>query len=175
MILMNQEDFLPYSVLIINVFVLSLMLMIPRFLARIMHNQKVSKFKKNIDLSRKSNYKQTELFPIILIGSNAATDVFLREIVTNEDVSFNFIPVGILSLDRDDIGRVIKGIPILGEVRDIGRVLRELKENGVMPTQLIITEKTVSESMKQFLARYVQDHGMVLMQVIHQYTFNPIS
>ncbi|MDR1034480.1 MAG: hypothetical protein LBL32_00895 [Holosporales bacterium] len=175
MILMNQEDFLPYSVLIINVFVLSLMLMIPRFLAKMIYNQKMNKFKKYGDPHKGHGRKQIDSPQVILIGSSASAEVFLREVIINEDVTFNFTPIGILSLDLDDIGRIIKGIPILGEVRDIGRVLRELALDGITPRQIVITEKTVPESLKDFLARYVQDHELLLMHVIHQYTFNPVS
>ncbi|MDR1288840.1 MAG: hypothetical protein LBJ77_00380 [Holosporales bacterium] len=175
MILMNQEDFLPYSVLIINVFVLSFMLMIPRFLTKMMYNQKLNKLKKYGDPSHGNSKKQIDAPQVILIGSSSSTEVFLREVIINEDVTFNFTPVGILSIDSDDIGRIIKGVPILGEVRDLGRVLRDLSDEGIIPKQIVITEKTVPEYMKNFLARYVQDHELLLMHVIHQYTFNPVS
>jgi O-antigen biosynthesis protein WbqV len=176
MILMNQEDFLPYSVLIINIFVLSFMLMIPRFLTRMMYNQKINKIKKYGDLHHGNNSrKQSDSPQVILIGSTAANEIFLREVINNEDITFNFTPVGILAMDPEDIGRVIKGIPILGEVRELGRILRELREDDIIPKQLVITEKTVPEYMKNFLARYVQDHELLLMHVIHQYTCNPVT
>jgi O-antigen biosynthesis protein WbqV len=174
MILMNQEDFLPYSVLIINVFVLSIMLLIPRFLTKMMYNQKISKLKKYGNLEDK-NRQQADAPQVILIGSNASADIFLREVVTNEDITFNFTPVGILTLDSDDIGHAIKGVPILGEVRDLGKVLYELREENVFPRQLVITEKTIPEKMKNYLLRYVEDHNLLLLHVIHQYTFNPVS
>jgi FlaA1/EpsC-like NDP-sugar epimerase len=120
-------------------------------------------------------HQQIDAPQVILIGSNASADVFLREVVINEDITFNFIPVGILTLDSDDVGHVIKGVPILGEVRDLGKVLYELREENIFPRQLVITEKSIPDKMKNYLLRYVEDHNLLLMHVIHQYTFNPVS
>jgi O-antigen biosynthesis protein WbqV len=173
MMLMNQEDFLPYSVLIINIFVLSLLLLIPRFLTRIIYNQRVNKMKKFGDLTRKEP-QMLDTPPVLLIGNNESIDVFLREVIINEEVSFNFEPVGILTLNPSDIGRMIKGVPIVGEVRNLMHIIRELNQAGTFPRQLVITEKTIPESEKKFLVQYVQDHGLLLMHVIHQYTFNTV-
>ena len=174
MMLMNQEDFLPYSVLIINVFVLSVMLLTPRFLSRMMYNQRVNKMKK-FDKFTQREEAQVDMPSVILVGNNASAELFLREVVINEDVTFNFDPVGILSLGEPDIGRTIKGVAILGEIRDLSRVLKELHGEGVFPRQIVITEKSVPENVKNFLVRYVQEHGLLLMHVFHQYTFNTVT
>jgi FlaA1/EpsC-like NDP-sugar epimerase len=172
MMLMNREDFLPYSVLIINVFVLSFMLMVPRFLSRILYNQKTSKMKRFAEKLE----QQTEVPQILLIGSSQSIEVFLREVVSNDEIPFNFEPVGILTLDRDEVGHIIKGVPIIGEIRDIHGVIRLLNSREkIFPKQIIITEKSLPENAKKFLVRYVQERGMLLMHVIHQYTFNAIS
>lgn len=173
MMLMNQEDFLPYSVLIINVFVLSVMLLTPRFLSRMMYNQRMNKMKKFDKLTQREE-AQVDMPPVLLIGNNSSVEVFLREVVINEDVTFNFDPVGILSISDPDVGRTIKGVTILGEIRDLARVLRTLHEEGVFPRQIVITEKAIPDNIKNFLVRYVQEHGLLLMHVIHQYTFNTV-
>lgn len=174
MMLMNQEDFLPYSVLIINVFVLSFMLLIPRFLTRMMYNNKVNKLKK-YDKITKREEQSADIPQIILIGNNESAEVFLREVISNEDVTFNFNPVGILSFDSEDVGRVIKGVPIIGELRDINKALKRLDDEGMNPRQFVITEKSIPENIKKFLVKYAQDHGFLIMHVIHQCTFNTIS
>jgi O-antigen biosynthesis protein WbqV len=172
MTLMNREDFFPYSVLIINLFVLSIMLVTPRFLSRILYNQKIKKMKR----FSKELEQQAEVPRILLVGNSASIEVFLREVVSNNDVSFNFEPVGILTFDREEVGHIINGIPIVGEIRDIHNVMRTLNNREkIFPKQIILTEKALPENAKRFLIRYVQENGMLLMHVIHQYTFNSIS
>jgi O-antigen biosynthesis protein WbqV len=174
MILMNQEDFLPYSVLIINVFVQNIMLLIPRFLAKTMYNQKLKRLKETSNFTKKSN-QQIDMPQILLLGTNNSVEVFLREVVINEDISFNFTPIGILTLNSDDVGHTIKGIPIVGEVKSLGKVLKEMRDRNIFPKQIVVTEKSIPESMKHFLMEYVRDHGLLLIHVIHQCTFSPIS
>lgn len=174
MMLMNQEDFLPYSVLIINIFVLSFMLMIPRFLSRMIYNQRISKIKR-FDSITKRTEQASDVPEVLLIGNSDSVEAFFREVISNDDVSFNFDPVGILTLDQADEGRIIKGVPILGELRDINKIIRTLNKDGVFPRQIVISEKNLPENAKKFLIRYVQDHGLLLMHVMFQCTFNTVS
>lgn len=174
MMLMNQEDFLPYSVLIINIFVLNFMLLIPRFTARILYNNKMNQIKRIEALTRGSE-KQVEIPQILLVGGPASVDAFLREIFSTEDMQINFDPVGVLSIDQEDVGRSIKGVPIVGTIRQINFVMKEFSKEGVFPKQLFVTEKNIPENLKNFLVPYVQSHGILLMHVMHQYTFNTVT
>jgi O-antigen biosynthesis protein WbqV len=174
MVLMNQEDFLPYSVLIINVLVQNVMLLIPRFLIKSVYNQKLKKLKESSRLTRKSD-RQISMPQILLLGTSGSVEAFLQEVIINEDVSFNFTPVGILTLDPEDIGRTIKGIPIVGEVSNISTILEDMRKRHMFPRQIVLTEKSIPKSMKNFLVERVQDHGLLLLHVIHQCTLNPIS
>ncbi len=174
MMLMNQEDFLPYSVLIINAFVLSFMLMVPRFLSRILYNQKKKK-QKRFDSILKKSETSSEIPDVLLIGNIGSAEAFFREVVSNEDVTFNFNPIGILLINQMEIGRVIKGIPILGELRDIGLIMRKLNKEGKFPRQIVITEKILSDNAKRFLLKFAQEHGILLMHVMFQCTFNTVS
>jgi FlaA1/EpsC-like NDP-sugar epimerase len=174
MMLMNQEDFLPYSVLAINTFVLSLTLLIPRFTARVLYSHKVEKMKK-IEAMTKIEEKPSTIPQILLIGCSASVDMFLGEISANEDLQFNFEPVGILSMDQDEVGRAVKGVPIIGHVRQLGGVIRELAQENVFPRQIFITERSISDNMKRFLMSCVRNHGLLLMHVMHGYTFSNVT
>lgn len=174
MMLMNQGDFLPYSVLIINVFVLSISLMFPRFLCRIVYNQKLSKIQKFDAIVQ--NKTQTTYVPrVLLIGNLESVEAFSREVISNDDVSFNLAPLGILTLDQADIGRTIKGIPILGELRDIDKVMQTLAKEGVAPEQLVIAEKQLSDRAKKFLIRYAQKSNILLLHAIFQFSFCKVA
>ena len=174
MMLMNQGDFLPYSVLVINVFVLSIILMVPRFLSRMVYNQKLSKIRRFDSIANRGS-QASDVPEVLLIGNATSIEAFSREVISNEDVSFNFDPVGVLTLDPADIGRTIKGVPILGELRDIQKVITTLNKEGVFPKQLVISEKQLPDNAKKFLLRYAETHGLLLMHVMFQYSFSPVS
>jgi FlaA1/EpsC-like NDP-sugar epimerase len=174
MLLMNREDFLPYSTLIINTFVLTLMLVIPRLLSRMLHNQRL----RTMRMQGASNGAQNASLAnprILLVGSKESAEVFLNEIVSNDDVTFNFEPIGILTFDPLDVGRVIRGVSIVGELRDIHEVLKTVRADGIALRQIVITEKSIPENAKKFLVKYVKDHGLLLMHVIHQCMFDTVS
>ncbi len=176
MMLMNQEDFLPYSVLIINVFVLAFMLLIPRFTARILYNSRISRTKKmehSIKIQR--NFSDTDQTQVLLVGNPSSVDLFLREFIENDEVQFDFKPVGILSIDQEDIGRAIRGIPIIGTVKQISLGIRNLSREGVFPKQILVTDKHIPEPLKKFLISFGQNHGLLLMHVLHQYTLNTVT
>jgi O-antigen biosynthesis protein WbqV len=174
MLLMNREDFLPYSVLIINTFVLTLMLIIPRLLSKVLHNQRLKKTRK-MQVRCAGQNAQAENPMVLLVGSKESAEVFLSEIVSNDDITFNFDPVGILTFDPLDVGRVIRGVSIVGELRDIHTVLRTVKADGIVPRQIVITDKSIPENAKKFLVKYVKDHGLLLIHVIHQCMFDTVA
>ena len=171
MMLMNQEDFLPYSILVINVFVLSFSLMIPRFLCRMTYNQKVSKIKQ-FDVIK---HNVSDAPKVLLVGSLSSVEAFCRELEENEEIDFNFDPVGILTVGQTEMGRTIKGIPILGELRDINEITKELKAEGICPKQILLTDKTLPDAAKRFIARYARSTGAMLLHVLFQYSFNQVS
>ena len=171
MMLMNQEDFLPYSILVINVFVLSFSLLIPRFLCRMTYNQKISKIKQFETVKRNVPGAPK----VLLVGNISSVEAFCREVEENEEIDFNFDPVGILTLDQAEMGRAIRGIPILGELRDISAVTKELKTEGIYPKQIVLTDKTLPELAKGFIMRYAKSTGTMLLHVLFQYSFNQIS
>ncbi len=173
MMLMNQEDFLPYSILIINMFTLSFMLIIPRFTAKILYDNKMNQIKK-IEALTRVHEKYVEIPKILLVGSTESVASFLREISPVGDTQFNFDPVGVLSMNQEDVGRSINAVPIVGSIREINFVMKEFSRKGVFPKQLFITERSVPDNLKKFLISYVQDNGLLLMHVMHQYVVNKV-
>lgn len=173
MLLMNKEDFLPYSVLAINVFVLFLMLIVPRVTVRLLYNNRMSKIK-NIEMAKTKEEKLADATQVLLVGSPAAVDMFLRDVVSNDDVQFSLDPVAILSTSSSDVGRSIKGVPIIGSVKQLESAIRELFKEGITPKQIIITERNIRDDMKNFLVSYVQQHGLLLMHVFYQYSFSQV-
>lgn len=173
MMLMNQEDFLPYSVLVINVFVLSFMIITPRFVACTLYNHRMNTSRNNSEIH---NLQKVHESPsALLIGGSNATEIFLREIVMNDELDFQFNPIGIVSMDISEVGRTVKGLPILGEIRELHLVMKSLKKEGIYPNHLIITDKNLQDSVKKHLLKYTQDNKLILMHVFYQYSFNTVT
>jgi O-antigen biosynthesis protein WbqV len=174
MMLMNQEDFLPHSVLIINTFVLTIILLIPRFTAKILYNNKMTKIKKLETLTQASD-KTSEVPSALLIGTSSSVDMFLNEMVVDDEIPFYFDPLGILSIDKEEVGRAVRGIPIIGYVKQLNGIIRNLSNEGITLKQIFITEKSIPDNMKKFLISCAHDHGTMLMHVIHNCTFNSVT
>jgi O-antigen biosynthesis protein WbqV len=168
---MNQEDFLPFSVLIINTFVLTLILLIPRFIARIMHTNKTKKIKRKEAENRQKGRLINERCRILLIGGADSARSFLEEMSTADDVSYEMEPVGIVTLDQSEVGHTIKGVQIVGTIRQIDGIIKELALSEVSLQQIVITEKDLSPKIKQFLTECCRKHCVLLVQAFHQYTF----
>ena len=111
---------------------------------------------------------------VVLVGSPNSIDVFLRDVLSNNEIQFNFDPVAVLSIDPADIGHTIQGVPILGDILQIKHAFRALARDNIVPKQIIITEKSLNDEMKKVLISYSQTNNILLVHVIHRCTFNTI-
>jgi FlaA1/EpsC-like NDP-sugar epimerase len=75
--------------------------------------------------------------PTLVLGRAADADVLLRAIESGAVSKIR--PVGILSPSRADRGQTIRGVPVLGEMEDLERVVADLAERKVSVTRLILT------------------------------------
>jgi FlaA1/EpsC-like NDP-sugar epimerase len=174
MMLMNQEDFLPYSVLVINAFVLAFTLLLPRFLSRILYNKRISKVRR-FEMMAEEGGGSVAGQQSLLVGSSKAIDVFLGEIFQDEEAGFNFQPVGILTVNPSEVGRTIRGIRILGEVRHLGSIMRELRMGNVYPKQILTIGKILPEQIKKFLVKHAEENGLILSHIVRQYSFSSLQ
>ena len=80
--------------------------------------------------------------PTLIIGRAADAEVLLRGIESG--AVKKIWPVGVLSPSNADRGQSIRGIPVLGDVDDIERVVSDLSARGTRVTRLILTPPTLS-------------------------------
>ena len=78
-----------------------------------------------------------EARPVMLIGAGEGADLFLRALEYGRGA---YRVLGILSLGDAQTGRRIHGQAILGTVRDAPAVLARLREEGRLPSALVVTE-----------------------------------
>ena len=174
MMLMNQGEFLPYSVLVINAFVLSIALFMPRIICKIIYAQKLKRIR-IVAKSITNGKKQDNIPNVLLVGNIDSIEAFCNEVLHNDEIVFSIKPVGILTLAQADIGRTIKGIPVLGELRDIKKVDNELTEGGVFLDQIVVTDKKLGDYEKKFVARYTTSTHKLLLHAVFQFSVSKLE
>ena len=81
--------------------------------------------------------KVSESAPILVLGRAADADVLLRAIESGAVTKIR--PVGILSPSPADRGQAIRGVPVLGDVDDIERIVADLANRGTRVMRLVFT------------------------------------
>jgi O-antigen biosynthesis protein WbqV len=84
--------------------------------------------------------------PTLVLGTAADADVLLRAIESGAVSKVR--PVGILSPARSDRGQSIRGVPVLGEMDDMERVVADLGERGIKIARLILTSTALAPEAK---------------------------
>lgn len=132
----NRLEGMPRSMIIINWFVLIFLLGGPRFLYRMLKE-------KSINIEYKSVHEYQKI-PILLIGANNHSELFLRESVDNHNSLYKI--VGIADDDPSKIGQFIRGIKIYGDTHSIPKIIAKLERKGIIPQKLIIAPDLLSGS-----------------------------
>ncbi len=97
---------------------------------------------------------------VLLVGAGDGADSFLRALAGDRRLRV----VGLLSLGQHQTGRRMQGLPILGGVSDLRRVLARLSERGRLPDALVLTEPRLAGSRLAFLLEEAQRQGIPVRQ-----------
>lgn len=144
----------PRSTFLINWFVLCAMLGGPRFIYRILKDRRyLRKFEKALN----------ERVPVLLIGSDDASDLFIR--ATKNDSSIPYEVKGILSPKKKRVGRMIQTVKILGTVDALEPVMQELSKLPRPPQKVILADDTLSVSTVNTLLDQSEKLGLTLARL----------
>ena len=77
-----------------------------------------------------------------MLGRAADAEVLLRAIESG--AVKKIWPVGILSPSPADRGQAIRGIPVLGDIDDLERVVADLANRGTRVTRLVLTPSALA-------------------------------
>src|SRR5450830_1806316 len=86
--------------------------------------------------------KVADATPTLILGRAADAEVLLRSIESG--AVKKIWPVGILSPSVNDRGQSIRGIPVLGDVDDLERVVADLASRGNRVTRLVLAPSALS-------------------------------
>ena len=79
---------------------------------------------------------------VLLVGAGEGADSFLRALAGERDPSLRVI--GLLALGRNQTGRRMQGLPILGGVSEMRRVLERLAARDRLPDTLVVTDSALA-------------------------------
>jgi FlaA1/EpsC-like NDP-sugar epimerase len=82
----------------------------------------------------------------LILGRAADAEVLLRAIESG--AVKKMWPAGILSPSPADRGQSIRGVPVLGDVGDVERIVADLADRGTRVTRLILTPSALSPEAK---------------------------
>jgi len=108
--------------------------------------------------------KVTDATPALVIGRAADAEVLLRSIESG--AVKKLWPVGILSPSLTDRGQAIRGIPVLGDVDDLERVVADLTSRGNRVTRLVLVPSALSpEARPEALLMRARRLGLHMSQL----------
>jgi FlaA1/EpsC-like NDP-sugar epimerase len=108
--------------------------------------------------------KIADATPTLVLGRAADAEVLLRSI---ENGAVKKIwPVGILSPSFADRGQSIRGIPVLGDIDDLERVVADLATRGTRVTRVVLTPSALSpEARPEVLLIRARKLGLTMSQL----------
>ncbi|WP_191057622.1 polysaccharide biosynthesis protein [Geminicoccus harenae] len=130
----------PRTVPIIQWLLLLVMLGGPRFAFRIWGSRTTSS-PKNL-MSR---------VPVIVAGTGESADLLLRAVASDPQGRYQVL--GLLDLDAATRGRDILGVPILGSLEELVRVVHELGARNRRPERLIFAERIDSSRLRRVMSQ----------------------
>jgi FlaA1/EpsC-like NDP-sugar epimerase len=141
---LTRLETLPRSTLLINWMVLIAFLGGPRLTYRLFKDRGLDHaFERSPGLP---------VVPVLLISARDGADTFIRETMRDRQAVYRV--VGMLSDTRSRVGREIYGVPVLGTIDELERVVERLDRRGARPQKLIVTAQGLDGSaMRDLLER----------------------
>jgi FlaA1/EpsC-like NDP-sugar epimerase len=108
--------------------------------------------------------KVADATPTLILGRAADAEVLLRSIESG--AVKKIWPVGILSPSQNDRGQAIRGIPVLGDISDLERVVADLGNHGTRVTRAVLAPSALSpEARPESILMRARKLGLNLSQL----------
>ena len=108
--------------------------------------------------------KIADATPTLMLGRAADAEVLLRSIESG--AVKKIWPVGILSPSPADRGQAIRGIPVLGDIDDLERVVADFATRGTRVTRLVLAPSALSpEARPESILMRARRLGLTLSQL----------
>jgi O-antigen biosynthesis protein WbqV len=108
--------------------------------------------------------KIADATPTLVLGRAADAEILLRSIESG--AVKKIWPVGILSPSTADRGQSIRGIPVLGDINDLERVVADFSGRGTQVTRVVLTPSALSpEARPEVLLMRARKLGLTMSQL----------
>jgi O-antigen biosynthesis protein WbqV len=108
--------------------------------------------------------KIADATPTLVLGRAADAEVLLRSIESG--AVKKIWPVGVLSPSSADRGQTIRGIPVLGDIDDLERVVADFSDRGTVVTRVVLTPSALSpEARPEALLIRAHKLGLTMSQL----------
>jgi FlaA1/EpsC-like NDP-sugar epimerase len=145
---------LPRSVLVIDWFVLTALLVGPRVLYRLLKDRR-------LDLSRGASLRRR--VPVLLLGAGDSAELFIRAMENEPAAQYQVI--GVLDEKGGRIGRDIHGVPVLGGPDELEAIIARCAKRGAKPRRLIITKEDLDPAFLRRLLERSDALGLTLARL----------
>ncbi len=144
----------PRSVPIIHWLLLLAMLGGPRFIYRMIKDQRLG-----LDFTLAAPHK----VPVLLIGANDAGELFIRESRRNANAPYRV--VGLVDDDPARRGQQVHGVRIYGGSDVIARIVNKLERKGRKPQRVVLAESRPSGEKVRALLEECDELGLPLSRI----------
>ncbi|PIZ33658.1 MAG: hypothetical protein COY39_02035 [Alphaproteobacteria bacterium CG_4_10_14_0_8_um_filter_37_21] len=162
---LSTDESLAKSIPVVNIFVMISLLILPRFFARLIHDQSVLKQKR---------LQTSFAIPVLLVGDEDPTELFIREVTYTPNLPYN--PVGIVTTtEHFEDGRAIHEVPILGNIKNIEQILHTFEDESKRPRQIILTDNSIKKEDLQSLFTNTAMENVIILQMIQHFSLDVLT
>lgn len=152
MFLVTRINVLPRSLPVLNWFTLMLCLGGPRFVYRLAKDRRLN--------LRYGTHAGGPRIPVLLVGSGDSAELFIRALHANPHAEYRAI--GLVGASDGRVGRQIHGVPVLGTIDDVPKVVAQLALRGNPPQKMVVTIDDMDGQRLEHLLDLAERHGMTL-------------
>ena len=151
--LFTRLEAVPRSALLINWFVLVILLSAPRMLYRVI---------KDHGLRHILEQTQSKRVPVVVIGVDDAAELFIREMA--RDPAAGYEVLGLVDTRGESAGQEIRGVPVLGTLDQLPRLLDQVGARERAPQRLILSQRLERAAMAELLD-FAHSRGMTIARL----------
>lgn len=105
--------------------------------------------------------------PILIVGGGTEAEIFLRSL----DASPDYYPVGVLA--ETGHGTLLRGVPILGGLTDVERIVERFADAGDRPRKLVVVDRSLSPATLNSLLEISNGLGLTIARGSHPTQLRP--
>jgi FlaA1/EpsC-like NDP-sugar epimerase len=145
----SRLDHFPRSIFLIDWLLLITFLACPRLLYRLI----LEKYQSTTSIIKSR---------VLLIGITPSSEAFLSTI--NQKSGYNYKIIGILDT-KQNTGRKLNGVPILGSFKNLAKVVETLTEKNQRPNRIIIADDASISGNLQELLKFSENHSIPISRI----------